>query len=131
MFDRELFKKAYKEGYKTALRESTEVPNEQDTDIFQELREFVRQSSIKDIEVYCDFYEKNGRLKNTYKCDFNDGGVTLFNRKSGRYTGKQIRMKDVSNYALKNSIRVNLKDGTSLSIWIRGVIPASSLDFLS
>ena len=130
-FNRQFFKEAYKAGYKKAIRESVEAPIEQGTDIFQELREYVRQNSVKDIEVYCDFYEKNGRLKNTYRCDFNDAGMTLFNKKSNRYTGKQIGMKDVSNYALKNAIRVNLKDGTSLGIWVRGVIPASSLDFLN
>ena len=74
-FNRQFFKEAYKAGYKKAIRESVEAPVEQGTDIFQELREYVRQNSVKDIEVYCDFYEKNGRLKNTYRCDFNDDSV--------------------------------------------------------
>lgn len=130
MFDRTLFKKGFKAGYKQALTESTEEPSEPQVDIFKELGEYARQNSVKDIEVYCDYYDKNGRFKDTYKADFNDAGMTLFSKKSGRYTGKQITMNGVANYSAKNALRVNLKDGTSLSIWVRGVISANTLDFL-
>ena len=127
-FDRDLFKEAYKAGYKKAkLNEAVEDGAADYKDFFKKL------ARLKDdIKMEAYLYDKNGDYKAEFNAKFDPYGydtLYLLSKKTGAKK-RQIGGYDIVSIDPKGPFMITLKNGNQIGLWVWKQVDAMDMGII-